>query len=168
MNDAYVFHSIYLQGRGDDEAWLRLSFLFLGFQLRIFHCLFWVHWWCWGTRIWRICSGDQRHLFKVGKQITLGQKPTLFRNYQEFDVWKMLILWKMRFWKCEFYEKLDFERVNFVKSYILKMWILRKWGFENVNFVKNEILKRWILLKSEIIKMWIFGWIADFCSRVGN
>ena len=29
----------------------------------------------------------------------------LSRNYQEFGVWKMWILWKMRFWNCEFCEK---------------------------------------------------------------
>ena len=37
----------------------------------------------------------------------------LFRNYQEFDVWKMFILWKMRVWKCEFCGKWDFQNVNF-------------------------------------------------------
>ena len=31
----------------------------------------------------------------------------LSRNYQEFDVWKMWILWKMTFWNCEFSEKWD-------------------------------------------------------------
>ena len=29
----------------------------------------------------------------------------LSRNYQEFNVWKMWILWKIRLWNCEFCEK---------------------------------------------------------------
>ena len=40
-------------------------------------------------------------------------------NYQEFDVWKMWILWKMRFWK---------------------MWILWKLGFWKCEFLD----KKWI------------------------
>ena len=51
----------------------------------------------------------------------------LSRNYQ--DVWKMWILWNMRFWKCEFYDKWDFENMNFVKSEILKMWTYWKLRF---------------------------------------
>ena len=52
---------------------------------------------------------------------TLGQKPTFYPEitYQEFDVWKMWILWKIRLWKCEFCEKWEFQNVNF--------WI--NWGF---------------------------------------
>ena len=79
----------------------------------------------------------------------------LFRNYQEFDVWKMWFLWKMRFWNCEFCQKWDFEIVNFVENEILKLWILskmrlwncefcEKWGFVIVNFVKNDSFKMWI------------------------
>ena len=66
--------------------------------------------------------------------VTLGHKP---RNNQEFDVWKMWILWQMILWKCEFCEKWYFEIVNFVKNEILKLWILRKWYFQNVNFWIN-------------------------------
>ena len=91
----------------------------------------------------------------------------LSRNHQEFDAWKMWILWKMRLWKCEF-----------VKIETLKMWILwklRLWKcefceklvFENVIFFKIGTLKLWILWKirlwkceffwkNEIFKMWIF------------
>jgi len=47
----------------------------------------------------------------------------LSRNYQEFEVWKMWILWKMIFWNCEFCEKWYFEIVNFVKYETLKLWI---------------------------------------------
>ena len=61
----------------------------------------------------------------------------LSRNYPEYDVWKMWILWKIGLWKCEFCEKWDFENVNLVKNEILKI----------LNFVKNEILKMWILWK---------------------
>ena len=48
----------------------------------------------------------------------------LSRNYQELDVWKMWILWKMRLWKCEFYENWDFIIVTFVKNEISERWIL--------------------------------------------
>ena len=76
----------------------------------------------------------------------------LSRNYQEFDDWKVWILWKMWLWKCELCQKWAFENVNFVNNEILKMWILSNmrlwkcdfflmWGFENVNFVKDETLK---------------------------
>ena len=78
---------------------------------------------------------------------TGAKRHFLFRNYQEFNVWKMWIfwkrgsknvnfvkyealklwiLWKMRFWNCEFCEKWDFEIVNFMKNEALKMWILSK------------------------------------------
>ena len=52
----------------------------------------------------------------------------LSRNYEEFDVGKMWILWKMRLWNCEFFEIWDFENVNFVKNEDLEMWILWKMG----------------------------------------
>ena len=59
--------------------------------------------------------------------ILTGEKNNfLSKNYQEFDVRKMWILWKMRLWKCEYYEKIDFENVNLVKIETLKMWILYK------------------------------------------
>ena len=61
----------------------------------------------------------------------------LFRNYQEFDGWKMWILWKMIFWKCEFCEKWDFESVNFVKNEILKVWILSKVRLWNWEFLEK-------------------------------
>ena len=53
-------------------------------------------------------------LVKIKCQIAHTGAKTNFlsRNYQEFDVWKMWILWKMRLWKCEFYEKGDFQNVN--------------------------------------------------------
>ena len=94
--------------------------------------------------------------FVFERHVTLGQKTNfLFRNYQEFDAWKMWILWKLRLWKCELYDKWDFENVSFVKNGTLQLWILgkirfwkcefcEKWDFENVNFVKSEILKLWI------------------------
>ena len=59
----------------------------------------------------------------------------LSRNYQEFDVWKMWILWKIRLWKCGSY-----------KNEASTMWILwkmnlwkcdlfcQKWDFQNVSF----------------------------------
>ena len=37
----------------------------------------------------------------------------LSRNYQEFDVCKIGILWKMRLWKSDFCENWDFEYVTF-------------------------------------------------------
>ena len=74
----------------------------------------------------------------------------LSKNYQEFDVWKMRILWKMRFQNCEFCEKWDFRNVNFVKNEISEMWIL--W---------NEISEIWILWKlifqkCEFFEKWDF------------
>ena len=58
-------------------------------------------------------------------------KPQLFiQKTLDFGVWKMWILWKLRFCKCEFCEKCEFENVNFVKieifklRYLDKMWIL--------------------------------------------
>ena len=49
---------------------------------------------------------------QVFTQFHTGAKPNfLSRNCQEFDVWKMWILWKMRLWKCEFCRK-----------YVWKMW----------------------------------------------
>ena len=62
----------------------------------------------------------------------------LTRNYQEFDVCKMWILWKMRLGNCEFCENCD---------------------FENVNFVNNETLKMWILLKMRL-------WKCEFCEKM--
>ena len=75
---------------------------------------------------------------KVSFRHTGAKINFLSRSYQEFDVWKMWILWKMRlwkfwilwkiglwkmrFWKCEFCTKYDFEIVNFVKTGIFKMW----------------------------------------------
>ena len=48
------------------------------------------------------------------RHVTLGQKTNfLFRNYQEFDAWKMWILWKMRLWNREFCENWDFQNVIF-------------------------------------------------------
>ena len=61
----------------------------------------------------------------------------LSRNYQEFDVWKMWILWKMKLWKCEFCEKWEFEIVNFVKNEIFKMWILWKIRLWNCEFCEK-------------------------------
>ena len=63
-------------------------------------------------------------------------------NYQEFDVWKMWSLWKMRLWKYELCEKWDFENVNCVKNEILKMWILSNLRFQKCDFVKYAILKK--------------------------
>ena len=48
-----------------------------------------------------------------------GKNNFLSRNYQEFNVWRIWILWKMRLWNCEFCEKWDFENVNFMKNEIL-------------------------------------------------
>ena len=77
--------------------------------------------------------------------LTRAKTSFLSRNYQEFDAWKMWILWKMRLWKCEFCEKWDFKNVNFVKN----------WDFKNVNFGKNDISG-----------MWIFGQNVDCCPSV--
>ena len=74
-----------------------------------------------------------------------GKTNILSRNYQEFDVWKMWMLWKMRFWKCNF----------FLKNETLKMWILWKMRLWKCEFWENETLK-----------LWIFGWFADFCHSV--
>ena len=83
--------------------------------------------------IWKI------RLFATFQMCTHTRAKTNFlsRNYQEFDVWKMWILWKMRFWKCEFCEKWDFENVNFVKNVLLKLWILWKMWFSECEFCKN-------------------------------
>ena len=72
----------------------------------------------------------------------------LSRNYQEFDVWKMWSLWKMRLWKCEFCVKRVPKNVNFVKNEGLKLWIL--W--------KNATLKMWILWKMRV-------WNCDFVKK---
>ena len=54
---------------------------------------------------------------KWGFEIHTGAKTNfLSRNYQEFDVWKKWVLWKMRFWNCEIGEKWDFKNVNFVEN----------------------------------------------------
>ena len=63
-----------------------------------------------------------------------GKNNFLSRNYQEFNVWKMWILWKMRFWNCEFCKTWDFKKCEFCE----------KWDFENVNLIKNEIFQMWI------------------------
>ena len=101
------------------------------------------------------------HYYRVTQQNskahTLGQNPTFYPKNPRNFIWKMWMLWKMRFlkmwilwtmrhWNCEFCEKWDFENVNFVKNEILKLWILWKmrfwncefceiWDFEIVNFV---------------------------------
>ena len=51
--------------------------------------------------------------FRQNRFLSGAKTNFLSRNYQHFDVWKMWILWKMRFWKCEFWEKWDFQNVNF-------------------------------------------------------
>ena len=109
-----------------------------------------------------------------------GAKPNfLSRNNQEFDVWKMWILWKKRLWNCEFCEQWDFQNVNFLKNVTLKMWILsilrfwkcefcEKWDFERCEFCekwdfeKCEFREKWYFqnanfVRNEIFKMWIFG-----------
>ena len=79
----------------------------------------------------------------------IGAKTFLFlsRNYQEFDVWKMWILWKMGFWNCEFCEKWDFEIVNFFEKCdfdnVPIQNIYLDACIKNVNFVKNGILKKY-------------------------
>ena len=65
----------------------------------------------------------------------------LSRNYQEFAVWKMWILWKMRLWDCEFCEKWDIEIMNFEKNETLKMWILWNTRLQKCEFCENETLK---------------------------
>ena len=82
--------------------------------------LFKVHkffeWWNIATKITvsYLCSNDLVICLIVMKQnVTHTGTKTSFlsRNYHEFYVWKMWILWKMRFWKCEL-----------LKIEFLKLW----------------------------------------------
>ena len=56
---------------------------------------------------------------------TLGQKPTFYSEIPLIlIVFKIWILWRLRFQKCEFCENWDFKIVNFVKKEIAERWIL--------------------------------------------
>ena len=89
-------------------------------------------------------------LFKCVKH-TGAKTNILSRNYQEFYVWKMWILWKMIFSKSEFCEKWEFENVDFVKNEIFQRWILWK-----IIFSKSEFCEKWYFQNGNFWINWGF------------